>query len=208
MTFISRLLLLTLFGGMLTACSLRPPSPQIEGYLLTAARPAGPATPVTLALLPVEGVRPFNERQLIYRESDQHFVQDFYHVFLSPPADNIGQRLQAWLQQAGYTVLPPGSTAAQNKPLLQVRIDAMYIDVRQPKAPAAVLSLHASVVLQGGASTQNGGWLLEAREPLSSADADVAMRGLDKALAHVLTELEEKLGRTDAANWRQAKTLD
>lgn len=196
-----KLSLLALLCSLLIACSLRPPAAEPSGYLLTATRPATAATGHgELVLMPLESARPFGDRMLVYRESDQRFVQDFYHVFLAPPTENIGQRMQGWLQQAGYTLARPGGEGTQSRRLLQARIDAMYVDVRQPKAPAAVLGLQIRLLQGSGDNKTLASWQLEIREPLSSADADPAVQGLDRALARALMQLEEKLGQTRLAN--------
>ncbi|MBE9609949.1 ABC-type transport auxiliary lipoprotein family protein [Chitinilyticum piscinae] len=192
-----RTILLVLGVSLLAACSLRPPAPALQGYLLQAARPAAPAsTGEALGIRAAAAVQPFGERQLVYRESGQRFVQDFYHVYLSPPAENVSTQARHWLSLAGFAA--PADPGASN--LLELRIDALYIDVRQPKSPAAVIDMNARLLGPEGDSGRKllQQWQLGSRQPLASSDADSGMQGLDQALADTLQQLEAALAKQPA----------
>ncbi|WP_028455517.1 ABC-type transport auxiliary lipoprotein family protein [Chitinilyticum litopenaei] len=180
------LLAITLLGG----CALRPPPAPAQAYLLGASRGEQHASRnVTLQLAEPGSGAPFSERALVYRESEQRYVQDFYHVFHAPPAQQLRQRLAAWLQDAGFGL--GGSDARWQ---LRPRLDALYIDVREPKSPQAVVGLELELwQSQTSGPRLVARWPVTTRRTLPSAQADSAMAGLDLALADALREIELKL---------------
>ena len=184
---------------LLAACSLQSVAPEKTTYQFGASRP--PIATTTSSRFGTLRVADFRVAQanrsssLLYRETDQRFVADPYHLFIAPPATLLAERYRAWLAHSALfrSVLPSGAMMAADA-TLEVELVELYADVRDPKHPTAVLALRAWLADAKGREAMPE-WRFSQRVPLSSADADSVVAGLDMALSAALTDLEKALPR-------------
>lgn len=184
---------------LLAACSLQSAAPEKTIYQFGAERPSSATAPsprfgsVRVADFRVSQANRSNS--LLYRETDQRFVADPYRQFIAPPAILLTERCRAWLAGSGLflNVLPSGALLATDA-TLETELVELYADVRDPKHPAAVLSLRAWLVdAKGGAAMPE--WRFSQRVPLTNADAASVVAGFDQALSAALADLEKTLSR-------------
>ncbi|MDR3414154.1 MAG: hypothetical protein P4L87_24870 [Formivibrio sp.] len=184
---------------LLAACSLQSAAPEKTTYQFGASRP--PQAAVTNTRFGILRVADFRADQanrtssLLYRETDQRFVADPYQLFIAPPATLLTERSRTWLASSGLfrSVLPSGALLTADT-TLEGELVELYADVRDPKHPAAVLSLRAWLVNAKGTADMPQ-WRFSQRVPLVNADAGTVVAGFDQALSAALTDLEKALNQ-------------
>ncbi|SFN65006.1 ABC-type uncharacterized transport system, auxiliary component [Formivibrio citricus] len=185
---------------LLGACSLQTAAPEKTVYQFGAARSASKtgAAQARFGLLRVQDFRVTQVNRtssLVYRETDQRYVADPYRIFVAPPATLAAERTRAWLAASGLfrAVAPAGSLLAADL-TLEGELAEFYIDVREPKAPTAVVVLRAWLVGRNDALVRPE-WRFSKRIALDSPDAATAVAGFDRALAEALSDLEMTLAK-------------
>jgi cholesterol transport system auxiliary component len=142
----------------------------------------------------------FATKSLVYRTGEIQYTADFYNEFLVAPADMITEETRDWLSRSGLFVRVAGP-AARITPthLLEGNIIELYGDLRNKKAPAAVVQIRCFVSrfdAQGHTSLIYGRDY-SARLPLESRDpaglVDACSRCFQKILADLQKDLAEKL---------------
>ena len=93
-----------------------------------------------LAIRRVEVAAPFATSSFIYRTSELSYERDPYAEFLVPPAESLAPAIREYLRASGAfsSVVDPGS-AQQPNTFLEVYVNQLYGDFRQPTATAAVI---------------------------------------------------------------------
>jgi len=183
--------------ALLTAACSRP-TPVKSNYVLDPARPvAAGATPraQSLRVATINVAAPFNGRELVYRQSDLKYEQDFYNVFIASPGPMIGESAASWLAAAGLyrAVLPPSSSLYADL-VLEGLVTELYGDLRDSVKAASVVSIQfflLSARAGPGAFLWHGELTARAEIPARTADAIAA--GMNAALADVLTQLAAQL---------------
>lgn len=178
-------------------CSLSRPDPVKATFLLEPAMPAPVAVAARAPSLKVNVVTvaaPFRDRAFVYRVGELRYETDYYHTFFAAPGVNIAETTARALAAAGVfeRVLPPGSGAGEL--VLDGFVSALYVDARDPNAPAAELAVTwylSRIDEPPGAVRWSKSY--SRREPLDGAGADAAARAWNRALTSVLAELARDL---------------
>lgn len=184
---------------LLSACSLQSVAPEKTTYQFGANRPAQAAAET--ARFGILRVNDFRTPQLnrtasiIYRESDQRYVADPYRLFVAPPAILLAERSRNWLAASGlFRGTVSGDSRLDADATLEGELVELHVDVRNPKQPAAVLSLRAWLIDAAGKPLQPQ-WQYSQSVALDDASAAAAVAGFDRALAAALSDMETTLIR-------------
>jgi hypothetical protein len=123
------------------------------------------------------------------------YASDPYHAFLAEPGPMLGNRIAAWLDQAGLfkAVAGPGSTPPASL-VLEATVTELYGDFQQNAKPAAVMAIRITIVDQASARPQvTYERTISRRIPLANATPEDLVRGYDTALADILSQLASDL---------------
>lgn len=178
-------------------CSLSRPDPVKATFLLEPALPSPVAVAARAPSLKVNVVAvaaPFRDRAFVYRVGELRYETDYYHTFFAAPGVNVAETAARALAAAGTfeRVQPPGSGAGEL--VLDGFVSALYVDARDPRAPAAELAVTwylSRVDEPPGAVRWSKSY--SRREPLDGAGAEAAARAWNRALTSVLAELARDL---------------
>lgn len=190
---------LALAAGLLALASLlscvsRAPLAR-ERFAFTVPAPAAPspAATIRLALPSPEVAAAFDRASLVYRTAENRYEHDPYAQLLAPPRELLGEALRGHLRASGRFAEVARTTRGADL-VARVTVTELYGDFRDPKAPAAVLTLVLAVESPGkrGSAQATGH---SHRVPISSRRPEALARGLDEALARVATELASSLAR-------------
>ena len=183
-----------LTASILAACSIGKPLPAATTYNLEHGRtsPTRPESGRTerLSVGRIQVAAPYNRPALVYRLSAVRFVSDPYHEFLAAPAAILAQEISEWLNQTGVTA---ASRAAPATLMLEVTVTELYGDFRKETAPAAVMSLHCTVINTRAGAQVSYDQLLTRRIALKGQTPDALVQGYDTALSEILTQLSHDL---------------
>ncbi len=183
---------------LLGGCGLQSVAPEKTIYQFGATRPADQAraTSPRFGMLRVQDFRATQINRtssLIYRETDQRFVADPYRLYAAPPAVLSAERTRAWLAASGlFKSVAPAGSLLTNELILEGELAEFYVDVRNPKAPAAVVHLRAWLVGKNDTLVRPE-WQFHKRIALNSPEASSVAAAFDKALAEALNDLETTL---------------
>jgi cholesterol transport system auxiliary component len=200
---IEHLLLLCLCLLLVTSgCGPSVTANQMQ-YVLAPGRPLQSVTPSAERVLEVDRFAieaAFAGKSFVYRVGEVQYETDYYNVFLAVPAVMITDETRNWLSRTGLFARVSGSTArTAPTDLLEGNVVELYGDLRDKKAPAAVMQIrfflshfaspgHPELVFSRDYSTQQP---LESRSPAGLADA--YSRCLQTILADLQKDLTEKL---------------
>ncbi len=200
-----RLLSLVAAAGLfLSGCSLTRPAVVKQRYLLqaapppvaaTAVTPAAPARPGLLRINPITVATPYAGGSLVCRLDEFRYEKDFYHEFFISPRDMFTDRTSDWLERRRVfsAVLLNGSPLPPDFELTGF-VSEFCGDLRPGRAPEAVITVQF-VLADVRTAPAKFLWqnTFTRRIPLSgTAPADI-VKGLDAALAAVLTDLTAAL---------------
>jgi len=195
-------------GGLLVTamlvggCSLKKSYPAKQAYLLEARREGEARTGIdAAAVLRVRQLQiatPFQGKGFVYRDSDLSYRVDFYHEFLVAPRALLTEQTRQWLgaSELFRFVLDPAAKIDATHSL-EGNVTALYGDFRESGSPKAVLAIEFFLTHEQSAASEivfhksyRQEVALENRAPETLAG------GWGKALAQILTALEQDLART------------
>jgi ABC-type uncharacterized transport system auxiliary subunit len=172
-----------------------------SSYLLDATRPGEPAPSRGDAVLEVRRFSAdaeFASSGLVYRTGEFTYETDAYHQFLISPAAMITERTRNWLSLSGLfdEVLVPGSRL-EPAYTLEGNIIALYGDLRDPAAPAAVMELRCFLVAdQDPALAVVFARNYRSVKPLQTDSTEGLVGALNACLTEILTNLEKGLAQS------------
>lgn len=184
--------------SFLVACSLptRPPVGPTT-WMVSPDRTSAPRqarTDIWLKMGSVSVTSPFDGKSLVYRTSEQGYEKDFYNVYVTIPAEMIGNAGRQWINKANIF----SSTVGQSNSLfpyyyLQATVEEFYGDYR--KKPEAVVSVEffLSATGAGKANPLIGSNRYTKRVALKDNSPEALVLGLQDALAQILGEYENQL---------------
>lgn len=158
--------------------------------------------PVVLPVLLIEQARaasPFNGRPFIYRTSAAEHSADYYHEFLTSPAEQITQITSRWLRttQQFAHVIESDSALLANQ-LLSIELIDLRGDYRDVGSPLAVVGLRM-VLTQMGGDVHSAAILFEkdylAEVAMPEASPSHLVAAWSAGIQLVMTELSSDLGR-------------
>lgn len=188
-------------GLALTGCAgLGTPPPPRQHYALTAEHPpaqAAPAGAPVIAVQTLQAAPRAGGEGFLYRRTEEEYVSDYYHVWVSPPAPILSQNLREWLAASGlFAYVTPGVGYAQPGYVLEGSLLSLYGDYRNPQAPLAVLAVEFALL-----QDQPAGMNLRLRrhyqetEPLPQANPTALAAAWRVAWTRLLQRLEQDIVR-------------
>ena len=155
-----------------------------------------------LAIRNLQIAAPFDGRSFVYRTGESSYVRDPYAEFLGPPAEQLLAPVRGWLRDSGnLSAVAEAGSALKPDTLVEITVNRLFGDFRQPKHPAAVLTMRlvffdapngipGKVILQQAYSR---------RIPLDAPTAAALMDGWNRALADILAEVSSDFRRLESA---------
>ena len=139
---------------------------------------------------------PFEGRSLVYRNGENAYERDPYAEFLDEPNNQLITAVRGWWQvYGGFSAVVEPDSALKPNLVVEICVNRLYGDFRQPERPLAVLSMR--FVFFDAPHGIPGKLLLQkeyARSiPLSQSNAAALVGGWNQALAEVLKQVSADL---------------
>jgi len=175
--------------------------PVKQRYLFDVPFAAAPATPTnTRTVLLIELARaasPFNGRPFIYRTNTAEHSADYYHEFLTSPAEQISQITRRWLRTTHqFAHVTESDSPLLANLLLSMELTDLRGDYRDAARPLAIVGLRIALTSIGD-DVQNVAIVLEKDYLKEIAMPEVSPSQLVEAwslgIKKVLTELSTDL---------------
>jgi hypothetical protein len=176
-------------------------APIRQRYLFDVPLPevsqdAGKSTAVLL-LEQARAASPFNGRPFVYRTGSAEHTADYYHEFLTAPAEQISQITHSWLRttrQFAHVIDSDSPLLASH--LLAIELTDLRGDYRVAEHAVATLALRI-VLTNVATDTQTAQVLLEkdyrAELAIPDATASALVAGWSAGIAQILGELSTDL---------------
>jgi cholesterol transport system auxiliary component len=182
----------------LAGCSSSPLANKLQ-YVLNPGQPQQVAEQPAQRILEVDRFTieaAFATKSLVYRMGDLQYQADFYNEFLVVPAVMITEETRNWLSRTGLFVRvsnAAGRTAPTH--LLEGNIVELYGDLRDKKAPAALMQIRCFF---SRLDPQGRPTLIFARDysatcPFESHDARGLVDAYGRCLQQILSALQKDL---------------
>lgn len=181
-----------------TGCSLTRPSLDRHTFSLSIERSPPvhkPAVfPASLKVGRISMQSPYGGTSFVYRAGDLRYEVDPYNGFVASPGDLLGHEIARWLGLAGLfaAVREPASTLTGDF-VLEGLVTELYGDTRDPRKPAAVLSIQISM----RRASAEGGVVFERayaqRVTIENPSPEALVRGYGTALGNILDALARDL---------------
>lgn len=139
------LLVVVLACGMAGCMKLERPSLDRKYFTLDVVRTAKEKSPLhsneNLIVRRVKISPRYEDRDLVYKTSENSFEADYYNSFFIPPASMLTQELRLWMRDSGLfaNVLGPDSLGT-GELLLEGVVNSIYGDYSGP-TPKAVIRM-------------------------------------------------------------------
>jgi uncharacterized lipoprotein YmbA len=199
----ARLASLVALLAVVAACAnpLERPAIQKQRFALVPGAPERVTGP-RAGILRVGVVRvspPFHNRAIVLRTGEDTMASDFYNEFAAPPGPLLRDLLVEWLREGTHFASVVRGSEAQPDWLLEVDLEEMYADVRDPAAPKAVIRIDARLLR---ANAPRSGIAFHANyaetEPATTRARAALMDAWNRATARILTKLAADLDRARA----------
>jgi uncharacterized lipoprotein YmbA len=190
--------LLSFVALVTTACSIGKPVPQATTYIIEPSAPERLSTAHGKEVVRMGNVRlaaAFAGSSLIYRTDDVTFVSDPYQAFIADPPAMFGTQMAAWLDRAGpFKAVTQPDSALSAKYRLEATVTELYGDFRPGRPATAVMAVQFALV---DVDAIGPGLLFERtitkRVPLEGASPSALVRGYNRAVSEILSELAGEL---------------
>jgi ABC-type uncharacterized transport system auxiliary subunit len=206
----SRALVALLFGAAVlgAGCTgvLDRQPPEKQRFVLAPGRP-DPVSGARAGVLRVGVVHvsaPFQNRGFVRRSGEETFASDFYNEFAAPPGALLRDVLVEWLRDGTHFATVVRGSEAPPDWLLEIDLEALYADLRDPAAAQATIAV-AARLLDARAAAASIAFEKHYAATESAADGSppalVAAwnRGLARLLAELAADLDGARGRVHAA---------
>src|SRR5271170_2941224 len=178
----------------LTGCLSRP---ALNKQTFAFSAPAIAATNVVagdrvLGIRTLQIAAPFEGRSLVYRTGEFSYVRDPYAELLEPPAEELIPPVRGWLRGNGdFSAVVEAGSALKPDTLVEVSVNQLFGDFRQPEHPAAILTMRfvffdATNGVPGKAIFQQK---YSRSIPLGTPTAATLMEGWGQALSEILAQV-------------------
>ena len=143
----------------------------------------------------------FQSSSFTYRTGENSYEQDPYAGFLIPPERALAESVRAWMRAGGAfgIILEPGSGITPSL-VMEISINELYGDFRNPSQPAAVMSLHVICceVLDGMPGRVVLDQLCLHQTPLARKTPAALMAAWDADLRDIINEIEAEYSKTSS----------
>lgn len=191
-----------LLGASLgSGCALRSrPALPARTFLLTApsassaTRTANPGGTLLVRLLRVAA--PYDSRAFVLRRGDSEFATDAYDAFLLSPGPMLTEALTHWMRTLGvFANVSTGGSLLSPTHLLEGEVEELYVDLRDPAHPQAVLTLRLQILSTATGQTMAPRWQTREQRsvPITGQNPDAWVAGWNRALAEILPAVEPSL---------------
>jgi uncharacterized lipoprotein YmbA len=179
---------------LVAACSIGKPVAQPTTYVIEAGTPparlSGAHDKEVVRMGYVRVASAFSGNSLVYRTDDVTFVADPYQAFISDPRAMLGNQMAAWLDRAGpFKAVTQSDSAVSATYTLEPVVSELYGDFRPGQPAAAVMTVQFALVGSDIGSSLVFERTISRRVPLDGASPGALVRGYDRALSEILTEL-------------------
>lgn len=182
--------------------------PEKQRFVLAPGRP-DPVSGPRAGVLRVGVVRvssPFQNRGFVRRTGEKTFANDFYHEFAAPPGTLLRDLLVEWLRDGTHFATVVRGSEAPPDWLLEVDLESLYQDLRDPAAPQATVAFAARLL---AANTASASIALDARYATTETAADASPAAIvaawNRALARLFAELAADLDAARASARARAR---
>ena len=187
-----------LVASLVAACSIGKPVAQPATYVIEAGTPparlSGAHDKEVVRMGYVRVASAFSGNSLVYRTDDVTFVADPYQAFISDPRAMLGNQMAAWLDRAGpFKAVTQSDSAVSATYTLEPTVSELYGDFRPGQPAAAVMTVQFALVGSDIGSSLVFERTISRRVPLDGASPGALVRGYDRALSEILTELAGEL---------------
>ncbi len=189
----------TLLGmTMLSGCASSPLANRMQ-YVLNPGQPqqvVGQQMPRVLEVDRFTVEAAFATKTLVYRMGELQYQADFYNEFLVVPAVMITEQTRDWLSRSGLFLRVSGPSARTAPThLLEGNIVELYGDLRNKKAPTAVMQIRcfASRLDPQGHPTLVFTRDYAATSPVESRDPSGLVDAYSRCLQQILSALQKDL---------------
>jgi ABC-type uncharacterized transport system auxiliary subunit len=188
-------------AGLWTGCGSRTSlNSQQESFLLEASvNPQRVPAPVDgiLKIRYCRAAAPFDGQYFLYRTQTGQYQQDYYKLFLTPPNEQMGELLGAWLEQSGaFRGVLPASSSAESDYVLEPTLGAIYSDFSEPTQPKTVFKMRI-VLLKMNKTRQVSEVVMENMydkiEPLQNNTSREIIKNYSLSLEQFLTQLQSDI---------------
>ena len=170
--------------------------PEKQRFVLAPGRP-DPVSGPRAGVLRVGVVRvspPFQNRGFVRRTGEKTFANDFYNEFAAPPGTLLRDLLVEWLRDGTHFATVVRGSEAPPDWLLEVDLESLYQDLRDPAAPQVTIAFAARLLAANAASASIA---LDERYATTETAADASpvaiVAAWNRALARLLAELSSDL---------------
>lgn len=182
--------------AILAGCSLTREAPVKQIYLIDPALPPAAATahPGALRVGLVRVAAPYRGKNIVVREGDFHYQNDFYVEFLVPPGPMLTEQTTRALSAAKVftRVAPPGADSEADY-VLDGFVSELYDDVHSG-TPAAVVAV-TFYLRRADDASKAPFWSKEyrQRETVSSSSTEAFAAALNQAFGTIFADLSQDL---------------
>lgn len=190
-------ILIIISTAMLASC-FSVQYPNQTKYLLHVNPPKSHTTFKNKKILQVlaPSIAPqFANTVFVYRTSDIHYQNDFYHVFFIPPSQQIQEILMQYLGNTSFI----GQTIDSASPIrahymLHSKILALYADYRHRTHPKAIMTIQFTLLkYHQGKMYQLMHLTFSESAPLKQKDSESLVYGWSQDLQKILQKLSTQL---------------
>ena len=186
-------IVIPLLALLLGACAITAPAPEQRYHVLDApaAAPAAPRAArhaATLLVAPTTAAPFYDSQDIVFSRSAGTRGTYQFSAWTEAPSRRLNTLLIARLESAGaFAIVVPATSGVRGDLLLRTHVDEIFHDATTPPGMARVvlsaeLSDRTKRVLVGRRT-------FSVAVPVSSYDADGAVRGIGLAVSMVLDEL-------------------
>jgi len=130
---------------LITSCISRAPYPVQNQYGLTITPPHKTKNFLTDDVLKINGINiasPFSDVYFVYRTSNIDYMNDYYNVFVSLPADQINQLTAKFLAASNlFKFVDYMTNHIEPTFILHTNVHELYADYRDSNHPKAVMTI-------------------------------------------------------------------
>ena len=192
------LLFLTLTG----CATLEKNYPERNYYILNVSNKDQNSPPVLGTVLEVRRfeISPsFASREFVYRNGDLSYKSDFYNQFFRPPGQLITEQVRKWLSESSrFKYVVDSSNNVEANYILEGNVSEVFGDLRTPNTLKAVMGIQFFLTEETSTNPKIVFENYYRREVvLSSNSAEELVKGWNKALEQILTDLQGDLRNVD-----------
>ena len=190
----------------LSGCfSFSRPNPEVSYYLIEVERPESRKANDSSTTLSVNELRTSAitaNPELIYKDSSNQYVNDFYNRFFMPIGPMISQELRQWLKNSGlFQNVTSTSSLIEPDFILEGAINKIQGDFGESSGPSAVLEIQI-LLLHNKDSGADALFQRNYAQSVSikSTSAQDLVQGLEQALEKILQNLEADIAKLNLTN--------